>query len=201
MSLSRTLYPEAETLPAELVGEEVVSTSEAEPLSATELKAYLRVDHSEEDDLILDLIAAARQRIESEYGVAMLTQTIEADFIGRSSYLELPRAPLQSITSAQIREGAEISAKLVTSGRRRVRVSRSDGQLIMGVGDELTVTYQAGFSGSAPGVPQVLKQAIRMAVADWFQNRGTVVVGTIAPSLPSTVDTLLSAAGYKKYEV
>jgi|SRR5215475_2108611 len=45
-----------------------------EPLSLSEAKAFLRVEHSEDDQVISALIAGARTHIETQSQVALITQ-------------------------------------------------------------------------------------------------------------------------------
>src|SRR3990167_7589456 len=80
-----------------------------EPLSLDEAKQHLRVDIDEHDELILSLVAAARQWAEDHTLRALVTQTwrltldyerpsFEAD--GRCTHrIVLPRPPLASVTS------------------------------------------------------------------------------------------------------
>lgn len=55
----------------------------------------------------------------------------------------------------------------------------------------ITVTFTAGY-GSPDDVPDALKQAIRLLVAHWFENREAVVVGTITATLPMGVKSLIA---------
>lgn len=216
MSLSATLYPERKRMGGDLVAVEVTQVPTVEPLEVQEVKDFLRVDSSEEDALIGRLIQGARERIEVRYGIAPVEQTLQATYIGACNYLSLPRSPAQSIEAAQIQsssgDGAEISAQLLLTKGKRPMVGRSDGHAILRRFGQIAVTYVAGFAvGDAltyeerqAAVPEVVKQAIRLTVADWYEHRQTQVVGVSgggARRLPETVQAILTDAGYRRYEV
>ena len=61
------------------------------------------------------------------------------------------------------------------------------GRLAAGI--ELDVTV--GYGDAAVDVPQALRQAIRLLVAHWYENRGLVTVGT-ATVLPQSVAALIA---------
>lgn len=56
-------------------GLQLVSAPESEPVSLVEAKLHLRVDFSDEDDLILGLISAAREVVEGKLRRAVFQQT------------------------------------------------------------------------------------------------------------------------------
>jgi uncharacterized phiE125 gp8 family phage protein len=58
-------------------------------------------------------------------------------------------------------------------------------------GIELDVTV--GYGDAATDVPEALRQAVRLLVAHWYENRGVVATDTtrVAP-LPSTITALLA---------
>lgn len=88
-----------------------------EPISLAAAKRFLRVDWNDDDDLIADLISAAREAFEKRLGRSLGTQTIQAvsylpdlvmaplsGVIGETySYaIELPQPPLQSVSLVEI---------------------------------------------------------------------------------------------------
>ena len=54
----------------------VSSAPSSEPLTLSETKSYLRVDHSNDDALITSLIIASRQFVEEHTGRGLMTQTL-----------------------------------------------------------------------------------------------------------------------------
>ena len=78
----------------------------AEPLDLAEVKNHLRVTITNDDTLIQALMSAARERVESYLGRALITQTwqmtldqwpIILDRFPRSDVMDLPLAPLQVV--------------------------------------------------------------------------------------------------------
>jgi uncharacterized phiE125 gp8 family phage protein len=47
----------------------------AEPVTVSEVKSHLRLQHASEDDLIAGLIRAAREEVERATGMALIDQT------------------------------------------------------------------------------------------------------------------------------
>lgn len=72
-----------------------------EPITLEEAKSHLRVDIEDDDNLILNLITAARQKAESILKRALITQTwiYYPDDFPDKDYIELPMPPLQSVSS------------------------------------------------------------------------------------------------------
>ncbi len=77
----------------------LVTGPTAEPISLTDAKMWLRLDHSAEDALVSSLIQMVREAVE-ERGLAVFTQTWDLTLdhfpIGA---IDIPKAPLQSISS------------------------------------------------------------------------------------------------------
>ena len=123
----------------------------AEPVTLAETKSFLRVDHDHEDALIATLIAAARDRIETLLGVAM----IERDFAyaAEPGTVVLPRWPVSSV--------AGHTPKLA---RRPVCVD---------VESEQTITFTAGYGADPSDVPAPLRQALLLLVAHGYAHRET----------------------------
>jgi uncharacterized phiE125 gp8 family phage protein len=63
------------------------------------------------------------------------------------------------------------------------------GRIAAGI--ELDVTV--GFGDAAADVPEPLRQAIRLLVAHWYENRGLVAAADKSTVLPSTVAALISS--------
>ena len=83
----------------------LVTPPTLEPLTLAEATSHLRVDLNDDDDLITDLITAAREYAETVTRRALLTQTwdLKLDAFPASSGtpVRLPFPPLQSVTSIQ----------------------------------------------------------------------------------------------------
>lgn len=78
----------------------IVSTlPAAEPIHRTEMKTFMRVDGTDDDALIDQLIIAARQYCEQYQNRAYVTQSITLTLDYFSTEIQLPRAPVRSITS------------------------------------------------------------------------------------------------------
>lgn len=120
-------------------GSVLVTGPAIEPVTLSEIKRHMRVDDGAEDQYIFDAIAEARQEIEDQSGLALITQswrlTLDhwprqreewwdgvrqssiTELYGPQSYasLILPRYPLQSITSVTVYDEASNSESVVVA--------------------------------------------------------------------------------------
>ena len=130
----------------------------AEPISKTEARLHLRVDVSDDDNLISSIIKAARQACEEHTNRVLITQTwtMFMDFFpftgadaplwegvreapetilgGAARYIEIPKPPLISVTSIKIYDdddaGTEFDASnyFVDTATEPGRVALRTGQ-------------------------------------------------------------------------
>ena len=154
-----------------------------EPVSVQEAKDWLRVSDTADDFTIQSLIVSAREKVEDDTGLSLLTQTWtwSIDRLPASSRLVLPFAPVQSVTSIKSYDVSDAESTVATSVYRVdtdgliARIVLKDGQSWpsgLRLQNGLLVTAVCGFGDGASAVPTVLTLAIRMLVEHWFHNRG-----------------------------
>lgn len=181
-----------------MYGLRVITGPTIEPVTLPELRAQCRIDVETEDALLASYALAARQYVEAVTGRALLTQTLELtldDF--PSEAIELPRAPVASITSISY---------LDTAGATQTVASHIlDGRSLP---PRLTPDYGATWpqTRATPGcvairfvagesaAPEPLRQALLLLVAHWYENREDAVLmsGIATARIPHGVDALLA---------
>jgi uncharacterized phiE125 gp8 family phage protein len=169
-----------------------------EPVSLAEAKAFLRVEHGADDDVITALIAGARIYAEAQTRRALITQSwrLVCDAWPETGRIAVRPAPLQSLDAARVHDGGSEPIELDVAG---FFPDVAGSQLVFApwtmpppgraAGIELDVTL--GYGDAAIDVPEPLRQAVRLLLGHWYENRGLVSPGA-APLLPLTVPALLS---------
>lgn len=160
----------------------VVTAPAVEPITLVEAKLHCKVDLSTDDDLITALIVAAREEIERLTWRALITQTLELILPDwpNSSPIEMPRGPLQSITSVKYKDkdgnettwpGANylVGADSVP-GVLALAWNASWPSVDLYPVEPIRIRFVAGY-GLAVAVPQSLKQACLLLVAHWYESR------------------------------
>ncbi len=125
----------------------------AEPVTAAELRAHLRITGTSEDSALLDLIAEARGWLEDQYGIAFIDQSWKVTFdrwpggcedwwdgmrdgpighigrSGRDAAIELPRWPLTGITSVTVYDRDSSSTEVVVASTFDIDTQSKRGRL------------------------------------------------------------------------
>jgi uncharacterized phiE125 gp8 family phage protein len=171
----------------------------AEPVTLAELKAHLRIDAADEDELLESLIRVARVHLEAVTGVALMSQgfRLVLDDWPRGEVIQLMRTPVQSIDAILVYDTEGSAQNLNLSGmlldataqpaRLLVRQRSSPGRPINGIEIEFT----AGF-GSATEVPPELKRAILIHAAHLHEFRGAVSPEMQPASIPAGYSRLIA---------
>lgn len=184
----------------------VTTAPTSEPVTLAEAKNHLLVASSTTDDdvYITSLIAMARRYVEQKTKLRLITQTLTMtmDDFPRCGdrIIHFPVGPVQSISSISYYDENGASQTLSSSlyetdvASRYARIGEVDGESWPDTKNKLnavSVVFVAGF-GAASAVPQDLKGAMLLLIGHWFENRESVVVGTVTAKVPETTDALLS---------
>ena len=174
-----------------------------EPVSLAEAKLHLRVDHDDEDILILSLISAARLHLEHVLGRAFITQgwLYLTDNWPAGHTVDLPLAPVQSIVSVKVYDSDDAATTLSPSTylldglsvlprlvRRASNTWPKPGRIANGI----EVSFTCGHGSLASEVPAPLRQAVLLLVAHWYEHRQPVEIGDQAEVMPALVQDLVS---------
>lgn len=155
----------------------LVAPPAEEPVSLLGAKQWARVEIADDDDLIDSLIESARIEAEEYTQRAFIDQGWELKLDCFPSAIDLPKAPLSSVTSIDYvdSDGAtQAFTDFVVTG------SNGSGRIVPAYGfswpitrsqvDAVTITFVAGY-GDAAVVPEAIKSAINVRVNDMYVNR------------------------------
>lgn len=172
-----------------------------EPVSLDEAKAWLRLDASDEDQLLSALIVSARMTLEAYTRRFFVTQSWRMILDAwpaptmRRKTLIVPFAPFQSVAAIRIYDGAGVAQTLDAESYRapsasdRGRIAFADAPPAPGrATDGIEIDIIAGYGSQAAHTPEPLRRAISTLVAHWHENRGDQPAD--AARLPALVGAL-----------
>lgn len=176
---------------------------QTEPISLAEIKSYLRIEAEEgsDDGLLHALIAAARLTVEAASGRILLSQgwRLVLDRWPFANVIRLPLAPLIACEAIRV-FSADGEATVLPASAYWLDAQGEPGRIVLNErpprpgralgGIEIDVTV--GYGAAAADVPETLRQAVRMLVAHWYENRGDASDGPSGPPLPPDVVALVA---------
>lgn len=149
-----------------------VTAPASEPVTAAEAKLYLRVDGSDEDALIGDLIVAARMVAENWLKRSLITQAWKVAYDdGIPESVWLPMGPVSSVTSVVI---VNHDASMQTVDSTNYWLNAAQNALVLNtslIGFRVEITYATGY-GNAAAVPKPIKQGMLAHIAAMYDCRG-----------------------------
>jgi uncharacterized phiE125 gp8 family phage protein len=172
-----------------------------EPVTLADMKEHLRVELHDDNDLITDLMRAAREHVEdfTNRQLMLATWTYTLRTFPGSRIIELPKAPLSSVTSIKY-DDDDGTEQTFSSDYYSVYTNTEPGYVELdqdynwestyGDSQDVTITFVAGYA-TAAAVPFQLKHAIKLLVAHWYEHREAVIDGMPPQTLPIGLDRLL----------
>ena len=163
---------------------DIVTAAASEPITLSEAKNFLRVDHSDDDTLISALITASRQMCEEYTRRILVTTTIDEYFdkfpMNRwenlSNLIYLSRGPVASITSVKYVDeiGSEVTITsdqyIIDTISEPARIQSTAGWFAAaGVVNQVIVRYVVGTDVSS--IPKPLIQGMMLVISDLYDQR------------------------------
>jgi len=189
---------------------ELTTAPTSKPITTEEAKAHIKIDSTvTADDVYIDtLVEAAIEYAQERTRRQFITATYKMyldDFPGSSTPIELDKPKLQSITSITYVDTNEVlqtwsnTLYEVDTKTEPGRVQPIDGESYPGVFTQFNgviITFVAGYGGAAD-VPDVIKHALKLLVAYFYENRDMVNVSFAAHGVsqipvPMAVEVLLN---------
>lgn len=185
-------------------------------VSVEECKQHCYGINSEDDALVERFIKAAtanvQRRIDGSRQLMAATYDWKtkslADLADCDSFVEIPRPPLNRITSITYANSTGGTSTLSTSVYEAVTHTDQPGGIQLKPGQSwpvvqsarkypVTVRFVCG-STSSTGVPDDAKQAVYLLVGDYFENRGDAQEKT-SDKTEKAVDAICGSLGYGSY--
>jgi uncharacterized phiE125 gp8 family phage protein len=172
----------------------------AEPWSVAEAKAFLRVEHGDDDAIVASLIAAARGHVEALTRRALLLQRwrFVLDAWPANGRFGPRIGPLRSVIAARVFDAAGNAysidaASFVVDAAAELIASPSWSMPLPGRGSAgIELDVELGYGAAPSDVPGALRHAVRMLVAHWYENRGLAAIGANVAMLPASLGALIA---------
>ena len=165
----------------------LISPPVGEPVSLAEAKAFLRVDHDDEDALIGALVSAARLQVENATGRALMSQGWRTvlDAWPARRVVRIARSPVAAIDAVTVYDD-QGAASVLDPGDYRLDTASRPARLVIDAAapspgasvNGIEIDFTAGF-GTAGDVPAPLVLAIKRLVAHWYENREATQDGDV----------------------
>lgn len=175
----------------------IVTEPAIEPLTYEEVCSHLRISTFDESvDLLVktkveNLIKAVRIDTERYLGRSLLTQTwrLYLDNFPADQYITIPLPPLQSVSSITYDDYLGVSTTFDVSNYI-VDIYSEPGQIMLGymstwpsytpkTVNSVAVNFVCGYGTLAEDVPEPIRQAILIALADLYENPQDITTGII----------------------
>ncbi len=154
----------------------------SEPVTLSEAKLFLRVDHTSEDALLTTLIAAAREAVEVACGRALITRRVREslDIWRRDSVAGalLGLGPVTNIVAVRL-IADNGSQSVIDPSRYRLEGAGDRPRLVFEAGVPATlrsaggieIDYDAGYAASAASLPVALRLAALQVIGALYEAR------------------------------
>lgn len=169
----------------EPVGINILSDELNEPLTLTEVKTHLKIDLSNEDTLLNNLIKSAREFVEEYCNISLTEKQIEVYYNNIGSEIILPRAPLMTLDHFYYYSDTYVETEVTSSLYKLITFNTfTESRILLKVGNVyptytsrfgikliLTVGIPSTTEDIVYGVPEEMKTEMLNLIAFKYENR------------------------------
>jgi|MDSW01.2.fsa_nt_gb uncharacterized phiE125 gp8 family phage protein len=174
-------------------------------VTVTECKNFLRVDFTDDDNYISDLIDMAIETIENYCNISIYEQTLVQQCDLWEETFNLLRSPIQNsgdLTVEHIKYYDENDVQRVwDASNYNVDTNMSPARIYLKDDSDsyptiatrifpIEVKYKSG-TDAVNSAPKILKQACLLIIGQFYENRQPYIVGRSVSEIPMTVKYLL----------
>lgn len=205
-----------------------VTAPTVEPVTVAEAKEVADIDGSDADALVQVLIKAAREHVEDETGLALVTQTWRMTlncwpFERRDQWFDgvrelpvteleaetvlIPKAPFQSIDAVNTIDESGTATEWAASNYYAV-IEQDYGRLCRKAGHVwpttsrdfggIEIDFLCGFGALATDVPDDLRLAVKMIVKHWYDHPDMMACKGSSGQVPANAQALLKRRKVRK---
>jgi uncharacterized phiE125 gp8 family phage protein len=180
-----------------------------EPVSIEEARLHLDLDDNYYDSQLKQLIEVSRKRVEQDSRRSFVNQTrvLKMDDFPGEVYIELPTAPVSSVTHVKYYDDTG-SLQTFSSSKYTVDSDGTPARVVLGYSDswpssrgyynDVHITYVAGYGSSASDVNEIARYAILMLISHLF-NTPSITSPTSVNTVPHGYDALIASLKWGQY--
>ena len=175
-------------------------------VSLAEAKAHLRVDHTDDDTYITQLIKVATDAVEQYTGRQLLPATWAAYADSFEPVLRLRPSPVSGVTSLKYFNSANTEITLTDNTDYFVDLVSAPAEIVpvsswpatYARPNAVVVEFTAGYA-SADLVPDAIKQAMLLLIYHYYDHREEVITRISMTEMPKTSTWLLDPYRIKTF--
>ena len=172
----------------------------AEPITLAEAKAHLRLETADEDTLVAGLIRAARDHLEGQTGLCLVTRLLRLylDDWPEGRVIPIARGPVQTIETVTVYDALGTPVEVAAAGyvldgtARPARLMLPDRPATARAMNGIEIDFTAGFGESGADVPDTLKRAMLLHVAAMYELRGVLCLDDQPGAVPQGYERLIA---------
>lgn len=179
----------------------LISPPAVTAVSLADCKADLRVENTNENDLIEAYIEAATKYCSEVVGRKLINETWKYSIDGLyGQAIKLPFNPVSSIVEIQYFDTDNVSQTVDVNNfylynfdqySELFPILNYSFPSVYSRRDAINITFVAGYGATETEIPITIRKAIRLLVAHWYEVRTASTVGVDVKDIPFGVDALL----------
>jgi len=177
---------------------QIATKNSTQVVSTADLKEHLRITFTTDDNYIATLAMAAQETVEKFCNIFLLETECNQYGFDICDVEVLFKSPILSTNTPVLSVNqsaawvAQTGVEFITKAKppRMYLNSTSIASPDNDITQKYKVNYKVGYD-SASDIPTALIQAIKIIVADMYENRQSVIVGKVVSEIPKTAEYLM----------